>query len=227
MANLATEVIGFDFDGVWVLDSEAVHKKNAWHIVTKPWEGRYEPYLEEANALYGFGKKGGRNEIMRHVFEKLGEPEERIQSLIDEGATQFNDYVQGKIREDGLVDGALELLEGLEKIGIPLYLNSGTATPALAEAARILNIDQYFRGMLGSTEEPVGGSKVENLIYIAEQTGADHKRMLVVGDGDSDVEAARAFDCCFVGVANRHNKWAESPQEFDYVTNLHDVLKYV
>lgn len=223
---MKTQAIGFDFDGVFVMDSENF-KTEAWGKALAPYTGSYEPLLAEAHTSMGFGKRGGRVEIMRYVFEKLGEPEEKIPALVEEAAHVFDDYVQGMIVKAGLVPGALPMLQGLKDRGTALYLNSGTATSALKTSARNLQIESFFKGILGSTAEQVGGSKVENLVYIQDQEKADRAHMLVVGDGDSDVEAARKFGCRFIGVANRHNGWAEKPQEFDFVADLHDVLKYV
>jgi phosphoglycolate phosphatase-like HAD superfamily hydrolase len=221
------QAVSFDFDGVFVLDSDAVFKKQAWDIALAPYRGHYEAYKKEASELYGSGRKGGRVEIIQYIFEKLGEPEEHIPALVAETVRVFDEYVQTNILNAGLVPGALEMLEQLAGRDISLYLNSGTATSALVTSAQNLGIAHFFRGILGSTPEPVGGSKVDNLTYTANQEGVKPSSMLMVGDGGSDYNAAKEFGCRFLGVANLHNQWAEMPQDFDLVTDLRDVVNFL
>lgn len=215
-------VIGFDFDGVFVLDSDAVFKKEAWARVFGAYGERYRPFLEEADSIYGSGKQGGRVEVMTHVLRRLGEPEEKIPALIETGAGLFDADVQARILAAGLVPGAHEMLEELQRQKIVMYLNSGTATKALEIAARNLKIAAFFKGIWGSTR-----SKLDNLRLMMEETGAHPEEFLVVGDGESDIQASREFGARFVGIANKWNRWAEVPQSFSYVTDLRDVVKFV
>ncbi len=220
MSSIGVKVVAFDFDGVFVFDSDAVFKREAWSMVFAEYAGRHEPFLAEAFALYGNGKSGGRVEMLQHVFEKLGESQGRISGLVARAERMFDAHVQRRIIEVGLAPGAMEMLRGLSSCGIALYINSGTATPALALSIRNLGVGPFFRGILGSTNEPVGSSKVENLRYILKRESVAPEEVLVVGDGDSDREAAQATGCSFLGVANRWNRWAELGVPFPYITDL-------
>ncbi len=220
------KLISFDFDGVFVRDSDAVYKKEAWGIAFRDYSG-YEPFLAEGNNLYGHGKKGGRTEIMRHIFQRLGKSEEEIPVLIESTAAVFDEYVQACILKTGLVPGAREGLEAVIKLGIPLYLNSGTATGALKRSAKNLNIEHFFAAILGSTPEPLGGSKVENLSYFAQKERAAPQEILFIGDGETDFKAAKEFGCRFVGVANIWNKWHGTMQPFHLITSLQEIEDYL
>lgn len=219
--SMITKVISFDFDGVFVQDSDAVFKRQAWKVALAPYEGRYELFLAEGNSLYGSGKPGGRVEILRHVYQRLGEPAHTLDARVGEAAKTFDDYVQKKIREAGVVPGARELLLTLSQHGLPLYLNSGTPTSALERSAHNLTIDHFFRGILGSTQ-----SKVDNLLFIIKQERAVPAQILVVGDGDSDVTAAREVGCPFVGIANNWNRWG-SEEPFPVVADLFDLATHI
>jgi phosphoglycolate phosphatase-like HAD superfamily hydrolase len=227
--NTPIKVISFDFDGVFVRDSEAVFKKAAWSVAFASYIGirRYEPFLKEGNALFGSGKPGGRKEIMQYVFEKLGEPAESIKDLVEKSAKAFDDYVQRKIMEAGLVPGSREMLEDLSGRGILMYLNSGTATSALITSAKNLQISDFFRQIFGSTEEPFGGSKVVNLHVMGRWEKVRRKEILFVGDGESDIKAAREFGCSFLGFSNRWNNWEAEKKPFPVITDLRDVAKYL
>lgn len=217
-----TSVVAFDFDGVFVADSDAVFKMEAWHIVLAPYAGRYEPLLEEGRKMFGSGKSGGRAEILRHVFRGLGVAETRI----EEAARAFDTHVQARIAAAGVVPGAMEALAGLRNRGMALYLNSGTPTPALVKSASNLGIADFFREILGSTEEPVGGDKIHNLSYIMGKEGVGTEEILFVGDSASDAAAANECGCRFVGVSNRWNGWGEE-RPFPVVADLRDVERYL
>ena len=225
--SMNTQIVVFDFDGVFVRDSDAVFKKEAWGIALQGWTGQYEKFLEEGDQLYGGGKPGGRMAIFRHIFECLGEPADAIPALVTEVAQVFDKHVQTRILDAGLVTGALGMLETLSKRDIGLYLNSGTATSALQRTARNLKIEGFFSEILGSTKEPSGGSKVDNLQYITKREQVEISAMLFVGDGESDHKAALEFGCSFVGIANKWNQWGKEEKLFPVVTELQDVLRFV
>ena len=224
---METKVVSFDFDGVLVADSDAVFKKEAWEKVLAFAEGRYEPFLEEGKGMFGSGKPGGRVDILQHVFRGLGIPTDAIPGRAEEAARVFDEYVQAKILGAGLVPGAMETLEELSRRGVPLYLNSGTPTSALTLTARNLDISRFFAGILGSTAEPQGGSKVHNLRIIKEKEAVVPTEILFVGDSDSDAQAAAEFGCRFLGVSNRWNGWEAEGRAFPLVADLRDVMRYL
>jgi len=221
------KVVSFDFDGVFIRDSDAVFKKDAWKIAFASYEGKYELHLKVANGLHGWGKPGGRKEIMQYVFKKINAPTDSIDNLVETAAKIFDNYVQNKILEAGLVPGAVEALNELSTRDLSLYLNSGTATPALILSAKNLKIDHFFKEILGSTKEPVGGSKVDNLLHIAEREGKNPYEIMVAGDGESDIHAAKELGCKFIGVANCWNRWKEEGKQFPLVTDLKEISKFL
>lgn len=216
------KAVSFDFDGVFVRDSDAVYKKEAWEKTLAPYGAGCEVYLREGNNLYGSGKQGGRVEILRYILLRLGESEKVASALAVRMAQVFDDYVQAKILEVGLVDGALDALVALKRRGLLLYLNSGTATRALIVSARNLGIEGFFNGIFGSMR-----SKVDNLGFVVRDEVIEPAEIMVVGDGDSDVEAARIAGCPFVGVQNHWNQWSDGQQEFPVVSDLGQLVKMV
>src|SRR3989344_6295175 len=219
---MTTKAVAFDFDGVFVRDSDAVFKIEAWDSALAPWAGRYKPMLDEGRSIFGEGKKGGRLEILEYVFEKLGEPQEKIPALVAQAAKDFDEHVQNRIAEAGFVPGALEMLQELSKLGIALYINSGTVTTALETSTKNLTIRSFFKGILGSLK-----SKADNLRDITAREGIGSSAILVVGDGDSDYQAAQEAGCRFLGVANKWNKWRSGEKNFPVVTDLRDVKDYI
>lgn len=216
------KAIAFDFDGVIVTDSDAVFKKEAWGKAFAKYGDAYKEPLRVGNTMFGSGRKGGREEIMAHMFATLGEPPEAIPELVTEASRVFNDHVQGEIKNAGLAEGVREALERLHSLGIALYFNSGTATAPLNESTRLLGLEKVIKKALGSTPNPVGGSKVHNLEHIARSEQVERGEILVVGDGESDQKAAEEFGCAFVGLSNRWNNWG-SDQSFPTVNSLKEI----
>lgn len=216
----------FDFDGVIVRDSE-FFKEEAWKIVFAPYAGRYEPILEEArNEKFGFGKAGDRYDMFRHVYRSLGIKESKIESCTIEGAKVFNDYVQKKIVEAGVVEGGRELLVELSAKKQRLYVNSGTAIDALAESVCALKLDKYFNGIFGGP-----ASKIENLHKISAIEKVSPPEILLVGDSYGDARVAKEFGCRFVGVTNTWNKawdaWPHEPKPEILVAELKKLKDYM
>src|SRR5581483_5983524 len=214
------KAVVFDFDGVLVLDSDAVFKKEAWVKALGQYPN-FEDHLREANQHFGHGKAGGRIEILTEVLRRLGESEDKIQVLVQQAAEAFDAHVQARILEAGLALGARECLDSLKAQGLAMYVNSGTANAGLERSVENLKLTSYFKKSLGSTK-----SKVENLKDIAVWESLEPQEILMVGDSASDFEAARAFGCAFVGISNRWNGWG-SEQPFVVLPNIGELAEYV
>ncbi|MDB5224642.1 MAG: hypothetical protein JWO43_264 [Candidatus Adlerbacteria bacterium] len=210
------QVIVFDFDGVIVSHSE-FFKEVAWLQVFAPYTGRYEAAFAEARLMYGWGKKGDRFDILRHVYEKIGEPAELIPALVESGARMFDVLVQKSILEAGAVPGAADVLAQLNS-QYPLYINSGTAQLALARSIQSLGLMSHFKGTLGGPT-----SKSENMRTISEQTSTGLDAILLVGDSVGDTTAALETRCQFIGVANEWNRWDRNPQTFPLIRDLREL----
>lgn len=220
------KAIAFDFDGVFVIDSDAVYKKEAWDIALAgiPKEMR-DQLIAEGNVRYGNGKPGGRVEILRFALQESGLYTD-VAAALAHAAQLFDEYVQAKIATEGVVPEALTMLEVLKNHGYALYLNSGTASAALKESASVLGIMPYIKEALGSTQEPRGGSKVDNLTYIALNESLTPSEVLMVGDSMIDVTAAKTFGCPFVGVHNHWNKWGNT-EPFPVIGSVGQLAVYL
>lgn len=223
----AETIAVFDFDGVFVHDSDAIYKKEAWGRILEPWKGRYEEHFAEVAKQFGSGRRGGRREIFTMLLEKLKEPRGKNPAFVEGILEEYDAIVQKRILEAGLAPGAYEALMVLDRLRVPMYLNSGTPTDALARTATNLKIGDYFTGILGSTPAPIGGSKIENLRYVAKSEEVTPKQILMVGDSLTDWEAAHEYGTRFVGIVNRWNAWEEGQVPFPVITDLRDITKFL
>lgn len=216
----------FDFDGVLVEDSDEIFKNEAWTKILSPWAGTYEEHFATAKTLYGYGKPGGRREIVDYILSRIGLLEPELSVISHALVLQFSESVFQQISAAGLVPGARDTLQSLHDVGCVLALNSSTPTYDLLRVATSLGIDRYFAQILGSTKEPQGGSKVENLETIATSVSTTKAEMVMIGDSMSDYTAAIEFGCAFVGIHNRHNLWNTKDLPFP-IASMETLVDFV
>ena len=97
------------------------------------------------------------------------------------------------------VPGALEAVKILAGV-MPLYVASGTPQDELRQVLAARNMDGWFKAIYGSPPE-----KDVVLGRIRDETGANPKRMLMVGDSVTDLRAAQAVRAAFYGRVARED----------------------
>lgn len=107
--------------------------------------------------------------------------------------------------KDGVTDALLDLLRGQ---GLTLHLSSGTPRDALLAMMRETGLDRHFAGINGSPS-----AKADTLRSILQKHGLKASQLAVIGDGDSDAEAAAAVDCAFLRVADDASELYGQPAE--------------
>ena len=176
------KVIVFDFDGVLV-DSNRL-KREAWFKLFAPEEVSDELIMDVLEKV-----KATRYDILREIFMRLGKPEGEIESLVSQYAGRYNDIVQAGIFSMGLNPWAEEILSNL-KPKFNLYLNSATPEEAMIQTIKRLGIKDCFKKIYGQSEPR---SKEINLQKIINEENVLPSEVLVVGDGQDDLGAAKAL----------------------------------
>ncbi len=105
--------------------------------------------------------------------------------------------------ENVVLSGAVEFCRRLYKMGITMYLASGTDQQDVRYEANILNVAQYFTGgiygAIGSIEKY---SKDKVIREIVQQHGLHGPELIVFGDGPVEISRAKANGAIAVGVAS-------------------------
>jgi phosphoglycolate phosphatase len=102
-----------------------------------------------------------------------------------------------------LVHGARALLEHLRRLGLALYLASGTDEDAVRREAELLDITRYFDGHIcGAVDDYKRFSKKIVIDRILREHGITGRRLLSFGDGYVEIENTKQAGGLAVAVAS-------------------------
>lgn len=201
----------FDFDGV-ILDSTPI-KRQAFAEI-------FSDFPEKISAIVDLHERhGGINRYKKFEWiyrDILKKPlSEETSAALGEA---FQHVVISQILSCPFVPGAKSALSTLSK-HMPLFVCSGTPEEELRSIVEKRNLQPYFKGVFGSPAE-----KDEILRRIAQALSGDTKDLLFVGDALTDLNAAKAVGCAFVGVSTS-NTTAPFPRSstFPVISDLREL----
>jgi phosphoglycolate phosphatase len=110
----------------------------------------------------------------------------------------------GAIRADDLlVHGARQMLERLQRRGLPLYLASGTDEPFVIAEAEALDLRRYFgKHIYGALDDYKKFSKKMVIERILRENGIRGEQLLSFGDGYVEIENTKEVGGLAVAVAS-------------------------
>jgi len=129
-----------------------------------------------------------------------------------------------------LYPGIRELIAELKKQGYLLFLGSSKNQSACNSILSHFEIDQYFDGIYGSSEDAVRETKEEVLAYLLEcESSLSVEDCLLVGDTKYDVLGAKAvsMDCLGVTYGFGSKEDLLSAGAVSTVDHALDVLKFL
>jgi phosphoglycolate phosphatase len=210
-----TACVVFDFDGVLV-ESNAV-KRQAYFDIFESSGGGVEPTVE---AVLREDIDGDRFDTIRRILLRLGAVgsnggSETLDALVMQYAERYNDICEDYAATCGEVPGAsLALAQLADRHS--LYVVSATPEEPLRRIVERRGWTPRFRAVLGRPQ-----SKPEHLRRIMEWEHVGGERVIFVGDGLRDLQAARASGCRFIGVRNRFNDF--DPTGIEMVPDLREL----
>jgi phosphoglycolate phosphatase len=197
----------FDFDGTLVL-SNAI-KEDALYVVAAGFPGGRE-LMQRVAAT----KPGDRTAIWTRFSAEMGIPD-RTDDLI----AQYTTLCETRIKACPERAGASAALHALRTAGLRLYVNSSTPTEPLRSITAARFTGGTFDGVYGGH-----GCKLENVRHIARVGRLEPAHIVMVGDGTDDADAARAFDCHFIGVCDGTFDAARSAPAIDDLRELPTMI---
>ena len=189
--------VGFDFDGV-IVDSNQL-KYDAFFQIFDTSE-KIEKIIRDVLSKY---RESSRYDIIRLILIKYQQKGyldiEDIEKNISLYAEKYNSLVEEGIVKCKEIEGVKESIKELSK-SYSLYINSTTPLEPLKRIIKYKGLLHYFKDIYGGPN-----TKIENLKEILSKERILGKEALVIGDGISDLESARRFNCLFIGVRNKFN----------------------
>ncbi len=221
----------FDFDGTISLLREGWQGIMAPVMLemicgdTEPTQGIHddvERFIDETTGIQTLIQMQGLVEMVR----KYGRvPEDRTLDAAGYKAV-YNERLMGPVndrlsrlaagtlrREDSVVLGSPEFLEGLAARGLAMYIFSGTDRDDVRNEAACLGVADHFReiwGALPSLEEYSKEKVLKQIIATHNLHGAE---VLIVGDGPVEIRNAKENGCVALAVASNETQghgWDET-----------------
>lgn len=189
------QAVFFDFDGV-ILDSV--------HVKTRAFAQMFRPFgaqIEKKVVEYHLANGGiSRFEKFKYFYENFLEQtisEEKIKEL----SNRFSALVVQEVLKSPFIEGALETLEQLRQINIPMFVVSGTPHEEIQYIVQKRNLSKYFVEVHGSP------SKKERIIHdIITRHKFEPASSLFIGDSIEDYNSAMANGLRFLGIAPKGEK---------------------
>jgi len=219
------EAIIFDFDGV-LADSNKV-KIEAYYLIFEDIEGSKEiiDTVTEEN------HKDNRYGIISKVLERLREKGkihyQDLDTEVQKYAKSYSEITEKGQIEAAEIDGTTEALERLKEKRYRLFIHTATTDDSIMKVLDARGIKDYFEGIYGSSR----GNKDEVLQLIIDENGLSPDKMISIGDGNSELEAATRLGITFIALANESNDFAERDNLkyviYDNLTELLDIVEKI
>jgi phosphoglycolate phosphatase len=212
------EVVVFDFDGTLV-ESNAIKRQTYFEVAEAL--GDVADVVIEVIATV----TGDRSRILREVVVRTAARQNlpgtrSVDAWSAELVANYSATCERRIVQCPAVAGAMHALPRLQASGCRLFVNSATPLTNLTRIIQLRALESFFAGLYGAP-----ASKVDNLTAIQQTTDVPFHRMLMVGDGEDDRQAAREVGCAFVGIVLEERRFRG---DADLVlSDLSDLLNFV
>lgn len=179
------DVFVFDFDGT-LIHSNHVKKDNFFRVCSK-----YEKKKDYLTKLLSSSKNYDRYIIFEKFcnFYNINENHKNL-------AQEYTSLCKDTIKKCAKRKGSQELLLQLFLHQKQVFINSATPEVDLKDLVRLI-FDFHFNGIFGRPN-----SKVQNLKKILDLTKSNPNKVIMIGDGIDDFEAANEVGCNFIGISN-------------------------
>jgi HAD superfamily hydrolase (TIGR01509 family) len=191
MQHSVKEQLGviFDIDGV-LLNSYRLHYE-CWRAIAE----KHGIVLSEKDFDPLFGRRG--NEIVREIWgEDL--PPEQVVSIHKRKQAQYRENLQ---RNFPLMDGALQLIDGLAAEGFVLGVGSSAPPENVEVSLRGLERTNAFAAVVTGSDVTRGKPDPEVFLLAAQRMGVEASDCAVIEDAPAGVAAALAGGMTSIALA--------------------------
>lgn len=179
----------FDMDGL-LLDTETL-----WHAAESELFRRHGAEFTREDQLSVIGTSF--DVTARYFAERLGYPAEQGAALVEESTSIMHDLVR---REVVARPGAVELIERLRQLRIPLGLASNSPTYLVTDALATARLSDAFDVIVTASDVPRPKPAPDIYLRACELLGIAPADALALEDSSSGIAAAKAAGLTCIAV---------------------------
>jgi phosphoglycolate phosphatase len=215
----------FDLDGTLV--NTAPDLMHAHNYVMKKY-GFKERELADIKKLAGKGSKVMLTKSMHEIAELSGKIKKR-EDVVEKMTTEFVDYYSKNIvKESTLKKGVLNFLKWCKENSISMSVCTNKQEHLSIDLLKKIKIYDFFDYVAGGNTFEFNKPDPRHLTNIIEITGGDVKKSLMIGDSETDSNAAKAANIPFILIEDGYTEKKTNEIYHDYLSkNFFGIEKII
>ena len=205
----------FDLDGTLV--NTAPDLMHAHNYVMKKY-GFKERELADIKKLAGKGSKVMLTKSMHEIAELSGKIK-KTEDVVERMTTEFVDYYSKNIvKESTLKKGVLNFLKWCKENSISMSVCTNKQEHLSIDLLKKIKIYDFFDYVAGGNTFEFNKPDPRHLTNIIEITGGDVKKSLMIGDSETDSNAAKAANIPFILIEDGYTEKKTNEIYHDYLS---------
>jgi len=205
----------FDLDGTLVNTAEdLMHAHN--HVMKK--YGLDERELSDIKKLAGKGAKVMLTKSMHQIAELSGKIK-KTDDVVEKMTTEFVDYYSKNIfKESTLKKGVLDFLTWCKENSISMGVCTNKQEHLAIDLLKKIKIYDFFDYTAGGNTFEFNKPDPRHLTNAIEIMGGDVKKSLMIGDSETDSNAAKAANIPFILIEDGYTEKKTNEIYHDYLS---------
>jgi phosphoglycolate phosphatase len=205
----------FDLDGTLVNTAEdLMHAHN--HVMKK--YGLDERELSDIKKLAGKGAKAMLTKSMHQIAELSGKIK-KTDDVVEKMTTEFVDYYSKNIfKESTLKKGVLDFLTWCKENSISMGVCTNKQEHLAIDLLKKIKIYDFFDYTAGGNTFEFNKPDPRHLTNAIEIMGGDVKKSLMIGDSETDSNAAKAANIPFILIEDGYTEKKTNEIYHDYLS---------
>ena len=205
----------FDLDGTLVNTAEdLMHAHN--HVMKK--YGLDERELSDIKKLAGKGAKVMLTKSMHQIAELSGKIK-KTDDVVEEMTAEFVDYYSKNIvKESTLKKGVLDFLTWCKENSISMGVCTNKQEHLSIDLLKKIKIYDFFDYVAGGNTFEFNKPDPRHLTNTIEIMGGDVKKSLMIGDSETDSNAAKAANIPFILIEDGYTEKKTNEIYHDYLS---------
>lgn len=226
MASSKVKVVLFDFDGTlstlragWeavmipFMKESIVGSRSLLPADDRNIQSEIEAYVDQSTGIQTIYQMRWLAEKVRTVGwnkEIGGEWEYKAEynrRLLIHVQQRIRSLETGELRpDDYLMKGSVAFLQSLDRLGVEMYVASGTDHPDVVREAGVLKVAHFFKEIVGAPVDRAECSKEKIIQELIDSKNLKGSEFAVIGDGKVEIRLAKECGSLALGLASDENR---------------------